>query len=140
VVKELLKIILLGVFVLMVLPYPCRAEKSKLDVQELLEKCDSPGGSETAWYCVGYIGGVSDMMGLNGGARSAFDKEASATLSRMAMCWEGGFPSFGARMQAFTNWAKKHPEEWGDPQLQGVVKAMRETWPCPPSIVPKNSN
>jgi hypothetical protein len=64
----------------MVLPYPSGAEEFKFNVQELLGKCDSPAGSEAAWYCLGYISGVSDIMGVNGGARSEVDKEASATL------------------------------------------------------------
>jgi hypothetical protein len=33
-------------------------------------------------------------------------------------------------VQAFLNWAEKHPEAWSYNQIRGVILALGETWPC----------
>jgi hypothetical protein len=38
--------------------------------------------------------------------------------------------TMGAVIQAFLNWADKHPEKWARPRIFGATAAMRETWPC----------
>src|SRR5260221_9699018 len=36
----------------------------------------------------------------------------------------------GAAVQAFENWAQKHPEAWSHHRYLGVLWALQEVWPC----------
>jgi hypothetical protein len=95
-------------------------------VQELYMKCKATNPA-IGMYCVGYVGGVSDAMVMiaelpvGGGQREAFATCAKTGLSR------------GAVVQAFVNWAEKHPEHWADQDFMGVTAALSEIWPCGPS-------
>lgn len=45
-----------------------------------------------------------------------------------------GDTTLGAMAQAFTNWAEKHPENWGIARILGVISALQETWRNEPAI------
>jgi hypothetical protein len=84
-------------------------------VQELLRECTE--GKELELHCIGYVGGIGEVMQLMG-ASIGFGICSTGTITH------------GAIQQAFENWAKKHPENWGDRAPLGVMLALRETWPC----------
>lgn len=97
--------------------------KVKFDVQKLYEMCNG----EDPTYCIAYIAGVTDTMGL-AVALAAQTKELRSKRV-MGVCFTS-FLSYGAAKKAFMNWADKHPEKWGDEMNFGVIEALRETWPC----------
>jgi hypothetical protein len=68
-------------------------------------------------------------MSLTAAAREAprATEAHKNVLKPFACCGEA---SPGARVQAFVNWAKTHPENWSGSPVVAVVEALRETWPC----------
>jgi hypothetical protein len=91
-------------------------------VQGLYGMCKKPDASLPSAMCLGYISGVADTMQLLGvGAPDHPD------LARFAICEK---PSYGAMVQAFINWTEKTPQEGDHNRIIGVMKALRENWPC----------
>jgi hypothetical protein len=90
-------------------------------VQGLYEMCKKPGGPDAA-FCVGYIGGVHDMMMM---VRLSDDEK----LKDLRLCDPGS--TRGAQVQVFASWAEKHPEHWSKLMFAGVVAALSTTWRCP---------
>lgn len=60
--------------------------------------------------------------------------KSGTDIERIAICSGRPVPIYAARIQAFMNWARAHPEKWNLTDFEGVVLALRESWPC------KNSN
>ena len=90
-------------------------------VRDLYEMCKKPYGVDTA-FCVGYIGGVHDMMMM---IRLSDDEK----VKDLRLCDPGS--TRGAQVQVFVNWAEKHPEHWSKLMFAGVVAALSTTWRCP---------
>jgi hypothetical protein len=111
-------------------PTAANAKPGDPTVQSLLQECSAEEGSTDWFKCVGYIAGVSDIMGINGKLSATFGKDTYIKMSVISMCWDGEVPTYGAKLQAFKNWAQNHPEEWSELSFVGVTHAMRETWPC----------
>jgi hypothetical protein len=100
------------------------------NVQKLLQECNALQGSgepdamdySNFSYCIGYVGGIGDAMLANG--------QIVHPLNPVVSICDEGLISRGAMVQAFRNWAQKHPERWSDNDSLGVMAALRETWPC----------
>lgn len=133
---------LVGIAVLLIasmIPNPSKLEESnKYNVQSLLKDCGSALTTSRV-FCLGYVRGVADHMFSIGetmadqysrGALEKFDDRVLVTF--FAAC--GSPASVGAMEQAFVNWAREHPKNWGMPLLDGVMMAIRETWPCDPEF------
>ncbi len=97
------------------------------NVQGLMMKCDNSNASDQQFYCYGRVTAVFEMMLLNGVTIAQHDHAVKTMLS---VCEVGHLPSYGAQVQAFINWAKKHPEKWNENDLDGIMTALQETWPC----------
>jgi hypothetical protein len=107
------------------LPTIAQEQGEARTVQQLYDDCKQEGsGAGTAFFCLGYIGGVADTMNL-----LEVKPKDGAARNPNAMC-AGGRYTYGATRQAFMNWAPKHPELWTKYMLVGVVLALQETWPC----------
>ena len=102
-------------------------------LQSLLTECyatDKPDGSP---YCVGRVTGVFRMMLFNGLALR--HGEGTKLLSA---CVSDAYPSTEDQLKVFLNWANKHPENWSNKNpeyselsdVEGIIRAMREAWPC----------
>jgi Rap1a immunity proteins len=91
-------------------------------VQSLYEMCKKPDASFPSSLCLGYITGVADTMQLLG-----FGTADHPDLDRFAICAK---PSYGAMVQAFITWTEKNPQEGDHNRIIGVMKALRENWPC----------
>ena len=98
------------------------ADNQHLNVQSLYLACKDSNGP-TAMLCSGYVGGIGEMMHALGTQIPDDPK-----LRIFGIC---GTMSHGAMVQAFVNWADKHPERWADVGVLGVMSALIETWPCP---------
>jgi hypothetical protein len=98
---------------------PTQAADHQMSIQYLYEACTG-ADSALEMYCIGYISATEDAMttiGIGDEAK-AFGMCSKATVS------------YGAAIQAFKNWAQKHPETWSAPRYMGVALALKETWPC----------
>jgi hypothetical protein len=104
------------------------ADGTNINVQTLLSDCTGSQSSFEYTLCVGYVGGVSDQMTLNGLMVINGD-DRSRFVKAFSMCPQP-HPTWGAEIQAFVNWAQKHPEQWQQPGLLGVLAANRTLWPC----------
>jgi hypothetical protein len=103
---------------------PASAEKYELNVQNLYSNCKAPDASGKWALCIAYITGIGNAMQMTGGV---FKQHPNENYEPFALCGE---PSNAAMVQAFKNWAEKHPKEWSRPQLYGAMVALNETWPC----------
>jgi hypothetical protein len=123
-----INILILSVVLTIIIPTQApRADDPKLNIQELYSQCKGKLGSADSLFCIGFISGIGDLMLVNGLGVKPFDN-----AKYESSC---GRPSYGAQVQAFVNWAEKHPDLWDGPRAIGVVEALRESWPCP-----QNSN
>ena len=78
--------------------------------------------------CLGYISGISDIMGAMGD----YNKQKHIKdLGSWSFCAQQPILSYGAIVQTFVNWAQAHPERWSENQMLGVIFALREKFPCP---------
>jgi hypothetical protein len=100
----------------------CAADSSTpKTVQDFKQSCENRDSPDQL-FCVGYIAGVAQMMIAIGVVKPS--PEA------FAMCPGEPFPSYGADLQVFINWADKHPEKWAEKAFFGVVESLRDKWPC----------
>ena len=79
-------------------------------------------------YCIGFVAGIGATMSLTGSWLMT-EPELKARDPGISICYTG-ILSPGAMIQAFRNWAEKHPESWGARDALGVMHALNETWPC----------
>jgi hypothetical protein len=94
-------------------------------VQQLYEDCKD---QTRELHCVGVISGVSGMMRLIASlANRAETAEDRQLMLGLAAC---GDWTDQTAVQAFKNWAEKHPEHRGVEGRFGVMVAISETWPC----------
>lgn len=111
------------IFTFMALTIPAKAG----DTQWLLKQCSATQNSISMSYCYGRVEGVSEMMSQNGASM----KRNYNPDKRLTICVGDAYPTNGALVQVFINWANKHPEQWQTVDLLGVASAFNETWPCP---------
>lgn len=106
-----------------VIPAGQTEAKVRFDVQKLDEMCKG----EDPTYCIAYIAGVTDMMGMAAAVGNNTKELGGRRI--MGIC-PVTFLSYGSARQAFLNWADKHPEKWSEEMGFGVIEALRDTWPC----------
>lgn len=95
-------------------------------VEALLHGCEAAREGQEGYgsaYCHGVINGVAAVMRMN---CMSMEDGAEPWLS-LSM---GEIPSVAAAQQAFINWAIRHPEKWGVPDISGASLALHETFPC----------
>jgi hypothetical protein len=97
-----------------------QAEDPKSSIQNLYEACTG-ANSYLRLYCIGYISATMESMRVLG--------TYSPAQAAFGMCPKVSV-SYAAGVQAFQNWAQKHPETWSAPRYVGVALALKETWPC----------
>ncbi len=89
-----------------------RAQADSSDtVQALYSNCRETADPYHNDICSGFIEGIAAMMSWDG-------------------CQGTQTPTHGAMVQAFQNWAATHPQAWSQSKVNGVVTALRATWPC----------
>jgi hypothetical protein len=109
-------------------PITTNAEELKsFTVQDLYRLCKSTGTDRA--FCNGVIAGAGGEMRLNKEIAGTVRTPADRLFITMTVSMCGNAP-IGAGVQAFINWAEKHPERWTSDMLFGVNKALSETWPC----------
>ena len=112
-----------ALLLLALLSISAKAEDQSATVEWLYSACQAPKGSAHNMYCVAYVRGIVDTLLVNG----EMLKGDKAHRAEMALC---GTVGNAAAVQAFKNWAEKHPEAWSKPMVAGVTVALRELWGC----------
>jgi Rap1a immunity proteins len=101
-------------------------EDKRFDTQVLVQMCKLPYQSTGGAFCLAYVRGVADVMLANG----AYGRVHDRYLGPFRLCVDERLT--GADLiQAFIEWAEKHPHDWTEKSLIGVSSALAETWPCP---------
>lgn len=122
--------------VLTFMPSHVNAQTDRNDTVEFLyQACKAYVAGGTPSYCLGYIYGVGQLMSVNGDEiqrHPPSDARTRLYLTGFGLCTGLSVPSpsAAAMIQAFLNWAARHPEKWADHTLSGVETALVETWPC----------
>jgi hypothetical protein len=112
---------------------PAMADRDS--VGTLRNLCRSQNGVEKL-MCLEYVTGVFDMTVLAGFAyKGEIDTPADRAIIGLlgAACYNIAANEtlpMGAVVQAFLNWADRHPQEWGKSRAFGVSAALSEAWPC----------
>ena len=75
-------------------------------------------------YCLGVLTGAQMVMALN------CSTATSGTFAPHPGLSTGANFAAGALAQAFANWARAHPERWGDPFTSGAASTLAESYPC----------
>ena len=74
--------------------FPPRAEGDD-NIQKLLQECNAGNPSYGLFHCLGYVGGIGDMMGINGLLITKYN-ESAANLGQFAICPGKPMPTYGA--------------------------------------------
>ena len=96
-------------------------------IQTLLQECNNQDDVSDQLHCVGYVGGVSDMINVNGLLITQYHEE-SANFVTFAICPGKPTPTYGVKFQVFKNWGKgtrrdgaEQDFRWSDSGLAGSV-------------------
>jgi hypothetical protein len=116
------RVLVVAVIFALALLLPVSAAPQCRTVQDMYEACTAPPASTDAAICTGYVSGVGDAMQFIG-----VKANQHSELRDYAICEQ---PSYGAMVQAFKNWADKHPQQWGANKIVGVMLALQENWGC----------
>ena len=96
-----------------------QATDPSLSVQALYTQCTA-SDTHQQMYCAGFFAATVDSMMVLG---------SDVSTQPLGICSKTAITT-GAAVQAFKNWAQKHPEAWGLLRFIGVTWAMQEVWPC----------
>jgi hypothetical protein len=96
-----------------------QAAEPTRSVQSLYTRCTA-ADIHDQMFCAGYFTSSIDNMMVLG---------VDASTRAFGICPKVSI-TVGASVQAFKNWAQKHPEAWGLPRYVGVAWALQEVWSC----------
>lgn len=124
--------VLVGCFVLTLMNTPALAASNRT-VQDLYTDCKSTENAKQV-SCIRFIDGMSSAMMISGrlSLMNSLEWHQRMLYSTMGMCPEQSLTP-GQMRQAFVNWVERNPTQWQQLEYEGVVAAMKETWPCRPS-------
>lgn len=114
-------LVLMTVAVMSASPIKAAPAPDPTTVRFLYQTCKDETAANGQRFCLGYILGVGQLMAVNADYGDNF-----------ALCSKpkGTVPTGREMIQAFVNWAEKHPESWTQRNVYGVALALRENWPC----------
>jgi hypothetical protein len=117
-------------------PFSSAARDAATEVQDLYRLCLSPSWEFEDATCKAFVSGIAEQMTFNGrtatlprksgGPADGRDREWLSTLSACIPT----DTSPATMVEAFIDWAEKHPERWTAPRQTGVMQALNQTWPC----------
>jgi hypothetical protein len=117
-----LHVMLMGAAVVLstIAPVPTFAElkQTEWSVQDLYKQCKGVEGNLGKVFCLEFVSSV---------ARRVFTSRPTTSIP--SACPKS-FVSDDAMVEAFSEWANQHLENWNANAQTGVFQAMRDTWPC----------
>jgi len=99
----------------------------------LLRKCQSTQQVDTM-FCIGYILGVVDLIGL---IQGSVDKDGKSDWKYHAVCLSSQVER-GQMRDVVLKYLVDHPERRDQPAAQLVVEALIRAWACP--VLPNATN
>ena len=129
-----LHVMLMGAAVILstIAPVPTFAESGKTDwnVQDLYKQCKGVQGSLGKVFCLEFVSSVARPVFTNSLIlKDIKDSPDLGTRSIPSACPKS-FVSNDAMVEAFSEWANQHLENWSANAQTGVMQAMHDTWPC----------
>jgi hypothetical protein len=113
-------------------PVPTFAESEQTEwkVQDLYKQCKGVQGSLGHVFCLEFVSSVARRVFTNRPpSKDIRDPPDLATRSIPYACPKS-FVSNDAMVEAFSEWANQHLENWSANAQTGVMQAMHDTWPC----------
>lgn len=113
----------------MIALWPAEMVAQDNTVGGMLQACERPDYEFEAEivrsiYCSGLAAGIAYVMEAN-----CLTAAAGTSTPDPGLSSEGDL-SGGAAVQVFVDWARAHPERWGDEIMDGIATALAETLPC----------
>ena len=129
-----LHVMLMGAAVILstIAPVPTFAESGQTvwNVQDLYKQCKGVEGSLGKVFCLEFISSVARPVFTNSLIlKDIKDSPDLGTRSIPSACPKS-FVSNDAMVEAFSEWANQHLENWSANAQTGVMQAMHDTWPC----------
>jgi hypothetical protein len=113
-------------------PVPTFAEFEQIEwnVQDLYKQCKGVQGSLGRVFCLEFVSGVARRVFANGLALKEVKHPADLVTTSILSACPKSFVSNDAMVEAFSDWADQHLENWSANAQTGVVQAIHNTWPC----------
>jgi len=121
-----------AVIFLTIAPVPTFAEfeQTEWNVQDLYKQCKGVEGSLGKVFCLEFVSSVARRVFTNRlTLKDIKDPTVLVTRSIPSACPKS-FVSNDAMVEAFSEWADQHLENWSANARTGVMQAMHDTWPC----------
>ena len=83
---------------------------------------DDPLYHQAINFCHGYLVGAFHY----------YEATASGPAGVQLVCAPDPRPSRNATIDMFIDWAKAHPQYWGEPPVETEFRFLMEKWPCKP--------
>ena len=83
---------------------------------------DDPLYQQAINYCHGYLVGAFHY----------YEATAAGLAGVKLVCLPDPRPSRNAVIDMFIDWAKAHPQYWGEPPVDTEFRFLMEKWPCNP--------
>jgi len=129
-----LHVMLMGAAVILstIAPVPTFAEfeKTEWHVQDLYKQCKGVQGSLGKIFCLEFVSSIARQAFTNGLALQDIKNFPDLTTISIPSACPNSFVSNDAMVEAFSEWANQHLENWSANAQTGVMQAMRDTWPC----------
>ena len=127
-----LHLVLIGAaFLSAIAPVPTFAEFEETEwyVQDLYKQCSHKGSLDEI-FCLEFVSSVARQAFTNGLALKAIKNSPVLMMTSIPSACPKSFVSNDAMVEAFSEWANQHLENWSAGARKGVMQAMSETWPC----------
>jgi hypothetical protein len=111
-------------------PTFAESERTEWTVQDLYKQCKGVQGSLGKVFCLEFVSSVARQVFTNTltlkDIKDSFDL---GTRSIPSACPKSSI-SNDAMVEAFSEWANQHLENWNAKAQTGVMQAMHDAWPC----------
>ena len=121
-----------AVIFLTIAPVPTFAEfeQTEWNVHDLYKQCEGVQGSLGKVFCVEFVSSVARRIFPNRLTLKDIKDPADLVTRSISSACPKSFVSNDAMVEAFSEWANQHLENWSASAQTGVMQAMHDTWPC----------
>jgi len=121
-----------AVICLTIAPVPTFAESEQTEwkVQDLYKQCKGVEGSLGKVFCLEFVSSAARRVFTNRLTLQDIQDPAVLVKRSISSACPKSFVSNDAMVEAFSEWADQHLENWSANAQTGVVQAMHDTWPC----------
>ena len=130
--RPLCALLMGAAFLSAITPAPTFAEfeNTEWHVQDLYKQCKGVQGSLGKIFCLEFVSSIARQAITNGLAMKDIKDPPNLTTISIPSACPKSFVSNDAMVEAFSEWANEHLENWSANAQTGVMQAMRDTWPC----------